>query len=94
MRKKLSYATLVLIPAAAAIAMAPIAAAEPGDPVCGYGQRPERDRCNAIPPLPEDPSECDSHFCGQTIVKCPPGAVEVSEGICGLPFTPPRSPSP
>ena len=96
MRKKLSYATLVLIPAAAAIAIAPIAAADPGDPVCGYGQRPAFDRCNAIPPLPPaplDPNRDPRLPLGMTMVQCPPGAVEVSEGICGLPFTPPSSPS-
>jgi hypothetical protein len=94
MRKKISYAPLVLISAAAAIAIAPIAAADPGDPICGYGQRPERDRCNAIAPLPEattqDPN--DPWNTMQTMVKCPPGSVEVSEGICGLPFWPPSSP--
>ena len=95
MRKKLSYATLVLVPAVAAIAMAPIAAADPADPVCGYGQRPERDACTAIPPLNESQPDANDPFgMMQTTVKCPPGSVEVSEGICGLPFTPPSSPSP
>jgi hypothetical protein len=96
MRKKLSYSLLVLVPAAAAIAMAPIAAADPGDPICGYGQRPERDRCNAIQPLPPAPLDpnWDPSALPMTQVQCPPGAVEVSEGICGLPFTPSSSPSP
>jgi hypothetical protein len=95
MRKKASYATSLLISAAAAIAIAPMAPADPGDPICGYGQRPERDGCNAIPPLPPPPGDPnrDRYPAMQEMVQCPPGAVEVSEGICGLPFTPPSSPS-
>jgi hypothetical protein len=43
MRKKLSYCLWVLVPAAAAIAMAPVAAADP--PVCTDAQTPGKDNC-------------------------------------------------
>jgi hypothetical protein len=48
MRKKLIFSTLVLVPAAAAIAMAPVAAADP--PVCTGAQTPGNDNCVAGTP--------------------------------------------
>jgi hypothetical protein len=48
MRKKLSYSLLVVVPAAAAIAMAPAAAAD--TPVCTGNQNPQYDNCVARSP--------------------------------------------
>jgi hypothetical protein len=96
MQKSLIYFTGPLI-AAAAIAIAPIAAADPAGPGpnwCGYGQFPDRDHCDTIAPLPPlNPQPANSRdLAHQEPARCPPGAIEVSEGICAPPPAQPPAP--
>lgn len=85
MRKR-SYITWALVPAAVALVIAPTAAADPGQPWCGYGQNPSRDYCRSVPPLPATAQPDDGrHATQQQMVQCPTGTVEVSEGICAPP---------